>query len=84
MTVKTAISLDDVLFAKAEKLMKELNISRSRLFATALEQFIQHHETQRMFAAINEAYDDFPDEEERAVQQEIQQYHKKQINEESW
>ena len=32
-----------------------------------------------LLAAINEAYDDFPDEEERAVQREISAYYRKQI-----
>ncbi|MBV7334347.1 hypothetical protein KFU94_40155 [Chloroflexi bacterium TSY] len=75
MTVKTAISLEDSLFEKVEALMKELQISRSRLFALAVQEFIERHENRRLLAALNAAYDDFPDEEERATLQGIHKRH---------
>lgn len=84
MAVKTAISLSRSLFEKVESLTRELNISRSRLFAIAVQEFIERHETRRMLATINEAYDDFPDEEEQATQREIYAYHRKLIRDEAW
>jgi metal-responsive CopG/Arc/MetJ family transcriptional regulator len=58
MGVKTAISLDDELFQKVEAISKELQISRSRLFALAVREFIARHENLNLLQAINLAYDD--------------------------
>ena len=84
MAVKTAISLSSFLFEKVESLTKELNISRSRLFAIAVHEFIERHETRRMMATLNEVHDDFTDEEDKAIQREIQEYHRKLVGDEKW
>ena len=84
MTVKTAISLNNTLFAKVEALTQELNISRSRLFAIAVQEFIERYETERMLAALNEVYDNLPDEEDKAIQRGIQEYHRKLMRDEPW
>ena len=67
MAVKTAISLNESLFEKVETLTQELNISRSRLFAIAVQEFIERHETRRMIAAINKVQDEYTDDEDRAI-----------------
>jgi predicted transcriptional regulator len=84
MTVKIAISLSSSLVEKVESLTRELNISQNQLFSNAVEEFIERHETKRMSAAINEAYKDSPDEEDRAIQREIQEYHRKLMRDEEW
>ncbi len=84
MTVKTAISLNDSLFAKVEALTQELDISRSRLFAIAVQEYIERHETRRMMAALNEVYKEGPDEEDLAIQRGIQEYHRKLMKDEPW
>ena len=48
MTIKTAISVDEALFEKAKTLARELDISRSRLFALAVQEFIEKHENQHL------------------------------------
>jgi metal-responsive CopG/Arc/MetJ family transcriptional regulator len=84
MTIKTAISLDDTLFEQVESLMQELEMSRSRLIATALQEFIKRRETQKMVAALHEAYADFPDEEEAVTQQDMQRHHQQLMADEPW
>jgi len=54
--VKTAISIDEGLFKKAEKLSTELRISRSQLFAQALEYLIDHSETLEIIQKLNAVY----------------------------
>jgi metal-responsive CopG/Arc/MetJ family transcriptional regulator len=66
--VKTAVSLQRPLFDAMENLAHSLNLSRSRLMALALEDFIRRHENQRLLESINEAYADAPDPEEEAIQ----------------
>ena len=57
-TIKTAISLEDTLFAQIEELAKELNVSRSRLMALAAEAYLAQHQNQQLLDAINDAHDD--------------------------
>ena len=55
-TVKTALSIEESLFERAEALAEELNVSRSRLFAMALEQFLHEHEGKKLLEQINAVY----------------------------
>ncbi|MGB3513263.1 MAG: hypothetical protein WBA93_29430 [Microcoleaceae cyanobacterium] len=57
-TVKTAISLQESLFEQAEVLAAEMKISRSRLIAIALEEFIGRHQNRLLLEKINAAYED--------------------------
>ncbi len=57
-TIKTAISLQTSLFDQAEELARELNVSRSRLFVLALEEFIRQYQDRKLFEQINRASDE--------------------------
>ena len=52
--VKTAISLQQALFEQVDTLAQELQISRSRLFVLAVEDFIQRYQNRQLLEAINE------------------------------
>jgi metal-responsive CopG/Arc/MetJ family transcriptional regulator len=54
-TVKTAISLEDSLFKEVEALAKKMKVSRSRLFALALEEFLRRHQNQQLLEQLNAA-----------------------------
>ena len=56
-TIKTAISLQDVLFEQVEDLARTLHVSRSHVVARALEEFVQRHHNRQLFEAINQAYE---------------------------
>ena len=58
--MKTAISLPDPLFKAAEMLAGRLGMSRSRLYATALEEFIARHQTRRVSERLDEIYSSQP------------------------
>ena len=64
-SVKTAISVQEALFEQAEKIAKEMKISRSRLFNLALEDFVLRYRNRELLKQINEAYADLPDPEEQ-------------------
>ena len=51
--MKTAVSLPDPVFEAAEKLAKRLKLSRSALYARALEEFVQKSESDDITARIN-------------------------------
>ena len=66
-TVKTAISLPEPLFERADTFARQQNMSRSQLFARAVEEFLRRHESQALLEALNRAYDDFPTPEEKKL-----------------
>jgi len=81
--IRTAISLEKSLFEQVEALADEMQISRSRLFVLALEDFIRHHQSQQLLERINAAYDDTPDPSEQTLQRRMRPQHR-QIVEGEW
>jgi len=65
--VKTAISLEKPVLEEVNSLAKKLNISRSRLFALAVQEFIQRYKNKELLKSINKAYKDVPETEDRLV-----------------
>ena len=56
--MKTAISIPNDVFAKAEKLSKRLKISRSELYSKAVNKFIEEKKTIDITKILNEVYND--------------------------
>lgn len=54
--MKTAISLPDDLFAAADALARKFGVSRSRLFATALAEYVAKHRGTRITERLNAVY----------------------------
>ena len=75
--VKTAISLDEELFNKVNKLANDLHVSRSRLFTIAVKDYLKKQENQSLLAQLNEAYSDYPDDEEKKVSKAMRAKHRK-------
>ena len=55
--MKIVVSLPDSLFVEAEQLAKRLRMSRSKLYATALTQFLNEHRSHGITERLNEVYD---------------------------
>jgi predicted transcriptional regulator len=66
-TIKTAVSVNKALFEKAEEMARALDISRSRLYALALEEYIRRQENRALLERLNAAYADDLDAEEEAA-----------------
>ena len=70
--VKTVISLDGALLREAEGVARRLKVSRSRLFATAMEEYLERRTNRELLVAINAAHsgtDDAKDVRLRRVRQ---------------
>jgi len=64
--VKTAVSMDKDLFDQAEQIAKEMKVTRSKLVAMALDEFVRRRQEQEISRQINKSYEDHPlDEEEK-------------------
>ena len=55
--MKTAISLPDTLYEKAEETASYMGIPRSKLFALALEEYISRYNGKMITEKINKAYE---------------------------
>ena len=66
-TIKTAISIPDSLYLQAEDLVNDMQISRSKLFALAIEEYLKQHRNQKLLQSINKAYDDGLDRSEELM-----------------
>jgi metal-responsive CopG/Arc/MetJ family transcriptional regulator len=77
--IKTAVSIEKSLFEEAERIAHEMKVSRSSLFALALQDFIRHHQNQELLRRINEAYQDAPDTDEQERLRKMRCKHRKAV-----
>ncbi|MBI3016118.1 MAG: hypothetical protein HYY65_13895 [Candidatus Tectomicrobia bacterium] len=77
--VKTAISLQKSLFEQAEALARKMKVSRSRLFALALQDFMQRHQHRQLLEKINQAYQDAPDPTEQKRLRKMRRLHREVV-----
>ncbi|MDO8721214.1 MAG: ribbon-helix-helix domain-containing protein [Syntrophales bacterium] len=82
--VKTAISLDEELLLKVNRLANDLHVSRSKVFTLAVRDYLKIQENQSLLAQLNEAYEDFPSGEESEISKSMRIKHSKIIEQESW
>jgi metal-responsive CopG/Arc/MetJ family transcriptional regulator len=54
--MKTAISLSDELLQQADDAARQMGLSRSRLFAVAIAEFLERQKQERMLQQLNEVY----------------------------
>ncbi|GAG74621.1 unnamed protein product [marine sediment metagenome] len=80
--IKTAVSIKESLFKKAETLAKKLEISRSKLFAVALENFIRQQENRELLKKINEVYSQVFSPDEERYRKQIRDYHRRFLEDE--
>ncbi len=55
--MKTAISIPDPIFEQAEEAAKELQMSRSELYTTALREFLSEKQTAHILERLNQVYE---------------------------
>ena len=60
--MKTAVSIPDDVFAKAERLARRMKKSRSELFSNALAEYIARHAPDHVTEAMNQVCDEIGNE----------------------
>jgi hypothetical protein len=65
--MKTAISIDDGLLQEADKTARRMGVSRSRLFALAVGDFLQRQRREQMLLRLNEVYASGPETKEKLL-----------------
>ena len=77
--VKTAVSIQKSVFEQAEDLARKMQVSRSRPFVLALEDYIRRQQNQELLAQINAAYADEPDPAEQSLRRKLKRQHRKVV-----
>ena len=83
-TIKTAVSIEESLFRRADELAGELQVSRSRLISIALERLIREYETKRLMEKLNEVYADGPTKEDEQWLEIARQAYVETLGDEKW
>ncbi len=65
--MKTAISIPDSVFQSAENLAQRLGLSRSELYAKAVNEYINTHKYQSVKKKLDEVYDSIDSEMEENI-----------------
>ncbi|HEV8345538.1 MAG TPA: ribbon-helix-helix protein, CopG family [Vicinamibacterales bacterium] len=65
--MKTAVSIPDEIFEKAERLARRAKRSRSELFAAALAEYVARHSPDEVTDAMNRVCADVGDQEDAFV-----------------
>ena len=65
--MKTAVSVPDDVFAKAERLAKRLKISRSKLYSRALSEYVARHAPEAITDALDRLSAELEGEPDRFV-----------------
>lgn len=80
LVMKTAISIPDDLFAQAEQFARERGLSRSQLYAHALQVYLR---SQR-YVGITEALDQLYGSENSTLDPAIQQAQQRSLDQDAW
>ena len=67
ITVKTAISIDGQLLHEADETARVMGVTRSRLFALAVGDFLERQRKEEMLRRLNEVYADGAEPAERRL-----------------
>jgi predicted transcriptional regulator len=78
--MKTAVSIPDPVFKAADKLAHRLRMSRSSLYAEALQRFVQLHDENAITAKLNEVLAS----ESSSLDPVLQSIQSRSIHRESW
>jgi metal-responsive CopG/Arc/MetJ family transcriptional regulator len=54
--MKTAVSLPDEIFRQAEAAAKKLRVSRSKLYAAAISEYLDRHRAEWVTERLNQVY----------------------------
>jgi metal-responsive CopG/Arc/MetJ family transcriptional regulator len=78
--MKIAVSIPDELFESAETLGRRLRVSRSRLYATALADFLAKHRGRRVTEQLNAVYS----KEESRLERNLQRLQRRSLERDAW
>ena len=77
--VKTAVSLPGTLFRRVDALARRMKVSRSRLFAIALEDFTHRQQNRDLLEKMNALYAKPAEPEEESQLEAMRRYQRRSL-----
>ncbi len=65
--MKTAVSIPDDLFGRAERLARKMKLTRSGLFSAALDEYVARHADDEVTEAVNAALQAIGDQQDPSL-----------------
>lgn len=78
--MKTAISIPEKVFQSADALAKRLGLSRSQLYAAAVNEYLSKHQDSQVTALLNSLYE----EEDSSLPYSVIGLQAKSFNSQEW
>lgn len=78
--MKIALSIPDDVFESAESLGKRMGLSRSRLYATAVAEFVAKHKGRKVTERLNAVYAD----EDSALAPAMRRAQRRSVGPDAW
>ena len=82
--VQTAISIEKSLFEEAERTAQELRVTRSALYALAMQEFLRRRAQERLTEELNAVYDGTLDPEDAAMLRGMRERQHRMAAEDLW
>ena len=79
--MKTAISIDDQLLHDADRVAKQMGLSRSRLFSLAVQDYLHQRRQQELLEQLNRVYAGDPDLPEQRTTAKVKAKFRRTIKE---
>ncbi len=82
--MKTAISIPGDLFEHVSRYAIEEHVSRSKVIADAIREYIERRRNRTLLAALNDAYGEEESAEEKEVRKRARKHYARKIRREKW
>lgn len=82
--MKTAISIPDELFKEVEKYAREHHYSRSKVFVTAVKEFLNGLKSRQMLILLDEVCGEVETSEDIALRKKALKHYKKKVLKETY
>ena len=80
--VKTTVSIEGSLFREAESWAEKLGVSRSQLYAKAVEEYVREAENRELLRRLNEAHAGGLDAEDKELMERYKAYYRDRFSDE--
>ena len=79
-SIKTAISIDEGLLARADAVAREMGVLRSEVFARAIEEYLRRRESCSLLGRANAVLEGDGQAEEREIAQRMRRLHRRALD----
>ncbi len=82
--MKTAVSIPDDLFGRAERLARKMKLTRSGLFSAALDEYVARHADDEVTEAVNAALQAIGDQQDPSLRPFLREAARRTLERTEW